>query len=247
MNGYNFTDRVRKVLQIAREEAARLCHEFVGTEHILLGIIRDGQGVAGAALKNLGVDSATLIRSVESTVKEGKYDGATLDRPYTSRAKKVLEFSMVEARELNHSYVGTEHLLLGVLREEKGLGAQALARAGITVERARAEIVRLLGHDPKFRDAPGLVPGDVDQRFKTALALIELHRVRFGIYPESLDDLQFLGPFDHRLLRGIRYEKLADGYGFHIAIPRGSKPEMSYPSEFWRGLGIRSTNVDRSP
>ena len=247
MNGYNFTDRVRKVLQIAREEAARLHHEFVGTEHLLLGIIGDGQGVAAAALKNLGVDLVALRRKVESTVKKGTYDSASPDLPYTSRAKKILELSMSEARELNHSYVGTEHLLLGVLREEKGLGAQALASVGVTLDQARAEIVRLLERDPQLRDAHGQVPGDVDQRFKTALALIELHRVRFETYPESLEDLQFLGPFDHRLLRGLRYEKLSDGYALEIAMPKGANPGLSYPSDFWRGLGIRRTNVDRSP
>src|SRR5881296_3027218 len=111
MNGYNFTDRVRKVLQMAREEAARLHHEYVGTEHILLGLIREGEGVAAAVLTNLNVE-------IEETVKKGKAAAAAgPDLPYTSRAKKVLELAMSEARELNHSYVGTEHLLLGLLRE----------------------------------------------------------------------------------------------------------------------------------
>src|SRR5438552_6792174 len=125
MNGYNFSDRVRKVLQIAREEAARLHHEFVGTEHILLGIIREGEGVAAAVLTNLNVDLEEMKQNIEAIVKKGKAAAAAgPDLPYTSRAKKVLEFAMSEARELNHAYVGTEHLLLGVLRGEKGIGAQ---------------------------------------------------------------------------------------------------------------------------
>src|ERR671916_550877 len=125
MNGYNFTDRVRKVLQMAREEAARLHHEYVGTEHILLGLIREGEGVAAAVLTNLNVDLEDIQQKIEETVKKGKAAAAAgPDLPYTSRAKKVLELAMTEARELNHSYVGTEHLLLGLLREEKGIGAQ---------------------------------------------------------------------------------------------------------------------------
>ena len=146
MNGYSFSDRVRKVLQIAREEAARLHHEYVGTEHILLGIIREGEGVAAAVLTNLNVDLEEIQQNIEAIVKKGKAAAAAgPDLPYTSRAKKVLEFAMSEARELNHAYVGTEHLLLGVLREEKGIGAQVLTAAGVTLQQARAETMRLRG------------------------------------------------------------------------------------------------------
>src|ERR687885_2966659 len=146
MNGYNFTDRVRKVLQMAREEAARLHHEYVGTEHILLGLIREGEGVAAAVLTNLNVDLEDIQQKIEETVKKGKAAAAAgPDLPYTSRAKKVLELAMTEARELNHSYVGTEHLLLGLLREEKGIAAQVLTDAGVNLDAARAETLRLLG------------------------------------------------------------------------------------------------------
>jgi ATP-dependent Clp protease ATP-binding subunit ClpC len=148
MNGYNFTDRVRKVLQMAREEAARLHHEYVGTEHILLGLIREGEGVAAAVLQNLNVDLEEIQQKIEETVKKGKAAAAAgPDLPYTSRAKKVLELAMTEARELNHSYVGTEHLLLGLLREEKGIAAQVLTDAGVSLEQSRAETLRLLGSD----------------------------------------------------------------------------------------------------
>ncbi len=156
MNGYNFTDRVRKVLQMAREEAARLHHEFVGTEHILLGIVREGDGVACAVLTNLNADLEDIRDQIERTVKEGKIANrgpASQDLPYTSRAKRILELSMSEARELNHAYVGTEHLLLGVLREENGIGAQVLMNLGLTLERARAETLRLLGAEPPAEPA----------------------------------------------------------------------------------------------
>src|SRR5919199_3673786 len=156
MNGYNFTDRVRKVLQMAREEAARLHHEYVGTEHILLGLIREGEGVAAAVLTNLNVDLEDIQQKIEETVKKGKAAAAAgPDLPYTSHAKKVLELAMTEARELNHSYVGTEHLLLGLLREEKGIAAQVLTDAGVNLEQSRAETLRLLGSDMPQASAGG--------------------------------------------------------------------------------------------
>jgi ATP-dependent Clp protease ATP-binding subunit ClpC len=166
MNGYNFTDRVRKVLQMAREEAARLHHEYVGTEHILLGLIREGEGVAAAVLTNLGVELEDVQQKIEETVKKGKAASAAgPELPYTSRAKKVLELAMVEARELNHSYVGTEHLLLGLLKEEKGIAAQVLTDAGISLEQARSETLRLLGSDlpaqPTASAAPAAGPQSV--------------------------------------------------------------------------------------
>ena len=160
MQGYNFTERTRKVLALSREEAHRLGHEYVGTEHILLGLIREGEGVATAALQSLGVDLSALRSRIETTVKgssAGK--GRTPDLPYTSRAKKVLEFSMSEARELNHSYVGTEHVLLGLIREEKGIAAQVLIDTGLTLETTRAEILRLLGGDDPSPPQPAQRPG----------------------------------------------------------------------------------------
>src|SRR6266498_1681332 len=215
MNGYNFTDRVRKVLQLAREEAARLHQEYVGTEHILLGIVREGEGIAVAALTNLSVDLEEVKETIETTVKRGASASvAGVDLPYTSRAKKVLELAMCEAREMGHGYVGTEHLLLGVLLEEKGIGAQVLSDAGVTPDAARAEVLRLLGE--QFTYAPRAFAIEADQRFKTVTALVELHRVRFGTYPDSLDDLQFLGSRDRGMLTGLRYEKLPDGYALDI-------------------------------
>ena len=170
MNGYNFTERVRKVLAMAREEAARLHHEYVGTEHILLGLIREGEGVAAAVLQHLNVDLDEIQQKIEETVKKGKAAQTTgPDLPYTSRAKKVLELAMGEARELGHSYVGTEHLLLGLLREEKGIAAQVLADANVTLEAARAETLRLLGTElPPGQSAPSGTPPTPAQGAPTA-------------------------------------------------------------------------------
>ena len=144
---YNFTERVRKVLAMARQEAIRLQHDYVGTEHILLGLVREGEGVAAHVLGNLDVDVEKLHERVEGAVRKGKATIALGELPYTSPAKKVLEFAMAEARELNHSYVGTEHLLLGLLREKKGIAAQELNALGATIEEAREETLKVLGSD----------------------------------------------------------------------------------------------------
>ncbi|MGD8319942.1 MAG: ATP-dependent Clp protease ATP-binding subunit [Gemmatimonadota bacterium] len=156
---YNFTDRVRKVLAMAREEAIRLQHDYVGTEHILLGLIREGEGVAAAVLTNLNVDLDQIHERVEESVRKGKATIALGELPYTSRAKKVLEFAMAEARDFNHSYVGTEHLLLGLLREEKGIAAQVLNSLGVTLEEARAETLKVLGSDVTPSEPAGIGAG----------------------------------------------------------------------------------------
>lgn len=153
---YNFTDRVRKVLAMAREEAIRLQHDYVGTEHILLGLIREGEGVAAAVLQNLSVDLEQIHERVEESVRKGKATIALGELPYTSRAKKVLEFAMAEARDFNHSYVGTEHLLLGLLREEKGIAAQVLNSLGVTLDEARGETLKVLGSEMSPSEPAGI-------------------------------------------------------------------------------------------
>nr|ADI22259.1 hypothetical protein [uncultured Gemmatimonadales bacterium HF0200_36I24]ADI22368.1 hypothetical protein [uncultured nuHF2 cluster bacterium HF0500_02A10] len=156
---YNFTDRVRKVLAMAREEAIRLQHDYVGTEHILLGLIREGEGVAAAVLANFDVDLNQVHDRVEESVKKGNATIALGELPYTSRAKKVLEFAMAEAREFNHSYVGTEHMLLGLIREERGIAAQVLDSLGVNLETARAEVVKILGSEFGSSELAGIGGG----------------------------------------------------------------------------------------
>jgi DNA-binding transcriptional regulator YhcF (GntR family) len=143
MFGHKLTDRVKRVLYYAREEAGRLKHPYVGTEHILLALIRDETGVAARMLANLGVDGSELRREIEEGVKEGTAEPVRGSLPYTSRAKKVIELAMDEAVQLDHEYIGTEHVLLGLLREEKGIAAQVLERAGVTLAATRAEALRL--------------------------------------------------------------------------------------------------------
>lgn len=141
---YNFTDRTRRVLAMAREEAIKLQHDYVGTEHILLGLLREEGGTGFAALEAMGLATGDVKKAVEQAVRKGKRSIPRGELPYTSRAKKVLEFAMGEARLLSHPYVGTEHLLLGLVAEEKGIGATVLREADVTLERARATVLQLL-------------------------------------------------------------------------------------------------------
>src|SRR5213082_1722177 len=140
-----FTDRARKVMQLANQEAQRFNHEYVGTEHVLLGLIKEGSGVAANVLKNLDVDLRKIRNEVEKIVQAGP-DMVTMGKlPQTPRAKKVIEYAIEEARNLNHNYVGTEHLLLGLLREHDGVAAQVLMNLGLKLEEVREEVLNLLG------------------------------------------------------------------------------------------------------
>ena len=140
-----FTDRARKVMALANQEAQRFNHEYIGTEHILLGLVKEGSGVGANVLKNLGVDLRKVRLEVEKLVHSGP-DMVTMGKlPQTPRAKKVIEYAIEEARNLNHNYVGTEHLLLGLLREHDGVAAQVLMNLGLKLEEVREEVLNLLG------------------------------------------------------------------------------------------------------
>jgi len=140
-----FTDRARKVMALARKEAQRFNHDFIGTEHILLGLIQEGSGVAANVLKNLGVEITKIRNEIEKNVQSGPSMVTMGQLPFTPRAKKVLELSMEEANDLGHNYIGTEHLLLGLLRENDGVAAQVLLDLGLKLEEVRNEVLELLG------------------------------------------------------------------------------------------------------
>jgi len=140
-----FTDRARKVMALANQEAQRLNHEYIGTEHILLGLVKEGSGVGATVLKQLDVDLRKVRMEVEKLVKSGPETVTMGKLPHTPRAKKVIEYAIEEARSLNHNYVGTEHLLLGLLREQDGVAAQVLMNLGLKLEEVREEVLNLLG------------------------------------------------------------------------------------------------------
>ncbi len=146
MNGYNFTEELRLILSAALDEANRFRHEYVGTEHLLLALIADEDGVVAALLSELRVQPNDLRSRIEDIVKKGtaRVPGSQV-LPYTSRAKKVLELAMTAARDLGDGYVGAEHVLLGLINEERGIAAQMLADLGVTAERAVAAVRRIRG------------------------------------------------------------------------------------------------------
>jgi ATP-dependent Clp protease ATP-binding subunit ClpA len=142
-----FSDRARKVMQLANQEALRFQHEYIGTEHILLGLVQEGSGVAANVLRNLDVNLLKLRREVERIVQSGPDVLAQRTLPQTPRAKKVVEYAIEEARSLSHNYVGTEHLLLGLLREQEGVAAQVLLNLGLKLEDVREEVLTILGQE----------------------------------------------------------------------------------------------------
>ena len=155
-----FTERARKVILLAKEEAKRFNHDYIGTEHILLGLIGEGEGVAAAVLASLGLDVEKIRFEVEKLVESGPNTVVSGDIPFTPKAKKVIELAMDEARALNHNYIGTEHLLLGLLREGEGVAAQVLTNLGLDLEKVRFEVMQLLGSAiPGFGVGPKVVKG----------------------------------------------------------------------------------------
>src|SRR5271170_3478694 len=140
-----FTDRARKVMALANQEAQRFNHEYIGTEHILLGLVKEGSGVGANVLKTLDVDLRKVRLEVEKLVKSGPDMISMGKLPQTPRAKKVIEYAIEEARNLNHNYVGTEHLLLGLIREHDGVAAQVLRNLGLKLEEVREEVLNILG------------------------------------------------------------------------------------------------------
>jgi ATP-dependent Clp protease ATP-binding subunit ClpC len=153
----NFTPRAQQVLALARKEADRFNHNFVGTEHLLLGLIKLGQGVAVNVLQKLGLDLETVRLEVEKQVGTGPDQKMMGNIPYTPRVKKVLALAQKEAKNLNHTYVGTEHILLGLLREGDGVAARVLKNLDVDIEQTRQEILKEL--DPNFANQEEAPPG----------------------------------------------------------------------------------------
>ena len=163
-----FTDRARKVMALANQEAQRFSHEYIGTEHVLLGLVKEGTGVGANVLKNIGVDLHKVRMEVERLVKSGPELVTMGKLPQTPRAKKVIEYAIEEARSLNHNYVGTEHILLGLLREHEGVAAQVLMNMGLKLEEVRDEVLNLLGAGMETAGPPIGAPtgGREDRRSK---------------------------------------------------------------------------------
>jgi ATP-dependent Clp protease ATP-binding subunit ClpC len=157
-----FTERARKVIMLAKEEARKFNHDYIGTEHILLGLLREGEGVAAAVLQSLGLNLDMIRQEVEKLVQPGSGTIVSGDIPFTPKSKKVIEFAMEEARSLGHNYIGTEHLLLGLIRETEGMASRVLINVGLNLEKVKQEIMELLGSA-----TPGVVNKSQGQGTKT--------------------------------------------------------------------------------
>lgn len=139
-----FSQRARKVLTLAQEEAHRFNHNYIGTEHILLGLVRENEGLAIKVLANLNIQPNSIRAAVEDIIARGDQTRTGNEIGLTPRAKKAIEYAVDEARQLNHSYIGTEHLLLGLIREKDGIAASVLDNLGVTLDNVRDEIIRTL-------------------------------------------------------------------------------------------------------
>jgi len=148
-----FTDRARKVMQCANQEAQRLNHEYIGTEHIILGLVKEGSGIAASVLKNFGIGLRKIRTEVEKIVGRASDEQIVMGKiPHSPLAKKVIEYAIEEARNLTHNYVGTEHVLLGLLRVPEGDACQVLVNLGLKLEDVREETLKLLGRSDKNED-----------------------------------------------------------------------------------------------
>ena len=168
-----FTDRARRVVVLAQEEARMLNHNYIGTEHILLGLIHEGEGVAAKGLESLGISLEAVRSQVEEIIGQGQ-QAPSGHIPFTPRAKKVLELSLREALQLGHNYIGTEHILLGLIREGEGVAAQVLVKLGADLSRVRQQVIQLLsGYQGKEAVAAG---GPAEGQPSTSLVLDQFGR-----------------------------------------------------------------------
>jgi len=191
-----FTQRVRKVLFLARDEAGRLQHEYIGTEHLLLGIIREGEGIAANVLRRLGIDFERIQKEIEATVSPMNGPVSIGEIPFTPRAKKVLELSIDEARLHNHNYVGTEHLLLALIREGEGIAADVLSRLGADHETVKREVMKALGATGAAR-----TPGQAKKKEKKESPVLE----QFG---RNMTEMARQGQLDPTIGRDKEIERV---------------------------------------
>jgi Clp amino terminal domain, pathogenicity island component len=187
-----FTDRARRVVVLAQDEARMLNHDYIGTEHILLGLIHEGEGVAAKALESLGISLDAVRQQVEQVIGRGQ-QAPSGHIPFTPRAKKVLGLSRREALQLGHDYIGTEHILLGLIREGDGVAAQVLVKLGADLNRVRGEVIHML-HGHSAEEPVSARPAERERRLlvrKSRLEAIEQRLTaieqRVGIGPDTSD------------------------------------------------------------
>lgn len=225
-----FTDRARRVYQLANQEAQRFNHEYVGVEHILLGLLKEGSGVAANVLKNLGMELGIIRMEVEKIVQAG-LDVVTMGKmPMTPCAKKVAGYAIEEAKNLNHNYVGTEHVLLGLLREQEGVAAQVLMNLGLKLEDVREEVLHLLGCSAEEKSEEQKMEKVIAKHMYTWHAQIEMPAI-LGILADSLAKafMKETGLTADKVNLYVRYKGDTTYFGFckDDGIPPQRQPESS--------------------
>ena len=202
------TDRARKVMALANQEAQRFNHEYIGTEHILLGLVKEGSGVGANVLKALEIDLRKVRLEVEKLVKSGPEMVTMGKLPQTPRAKKVLEYAIEEARHLNHNYVGTEHLLLGLLREQDGVAAQVLMNLGVKLEEGREEVLNLLGAGIESEDMEDIGEGPDESPSSSSPRRGKSKTPALDSFGRDLTELAKIGELDPVIGRNDEIERL---------------------------------------
>ncbi|MGA2030263.1 MAG: ATP-dependent Clp protease ATP-binding subunit, partial [Verrucomicrobiota bacterium] len=202
----NFTPRAQQVLALARKEADRFNHNFLGTEHLLLGLIKLGQGVAVNVLQKMGLDLETVRMEVEKQVGTGPDQKMIGNIPYTPRVKKVIALAQKEAKSLNHTYVGTEHLLLGLLREGDGVAARVLRNLDVDIEQTRQEILKEL--DPNFAAQQGEEPGEPAEKSATGEKKGEVKTPALKAFGRDLTEIARKGEMDPVIGRKNEIERV---------------------------------------
>ncbi len=202
------TDRARKVMALANQEAQRFNHEYIGTEHILLGLVKEGSGVGANVLKALEIDLRKVRLEVEKLVKSGPEMVTMGKLPQTPRAKKVLEYAIEEARHLNHNYVGTEHLLLGLLREQDGVAAQVLMNLGVKLEEGREEVLNLLGAGIESEDMEDIGEGPDESPSSSSPRRGKSKTPALDSFGRDLTELAKVGELDPVIGRNDEIERL---------------------------------------
>jgi ATP-dependent Clp protease ATP-binding subunit ClpC len=177
-----FTDRARRVVVFAQDEARMLDHNYIGTEHILLGLIREGDGVAAKTLESFGISLDAVRQQVEEIIGRGRGPAPQGHIPFTPRAKKVLELSLREALDLGHTYIGTEHILLGLIREGDGVAAQVLVSMGVDLNHARQQVIQILA-GRLGEESPAAAAEEVRKRLASMAARLALIERKLGIPP----------------------------------------------------------------
>src|SRR3989344_4700383 len=238
-----FTDRARKVMELANLETQRLNHEYIGTEHILLGLVKEGSGIAATILQGLGVDTRTIRLEIEKNVSPGPEMVMMGRLPQTPRSKNVIEYAREESKRLNLTYVGTEHLLLGLMRDGEGLAAQVLIRCGLSLEVVRDIVMQFLGHSE-----------DSDAQ---VLSGAKIYRIRIELHKVLLQFDEAINVLDTAVFEAAHYDGIgsldaqrdrAMSANFQLPIKSKRDAVMEIRNSFAQMLGFRAREAhDTTP